>query len=224
MAPSPGPIKPLTTSSLLLPRLLLLPLLYCQTLQTPPPFHCRIHCNPFLDCDTLNNHKRQAWFKCSKIISKCNALNDKKLFLFVMFTMLSLTMSPLPDSSRNNFTSSGGGPIVRPISTISPNDMQDQLLVKIPPWVKTYDFEQAICKINRSTRQPIFVEYIGKYQIKVIEFKKLSLSTLLPTENIRRYVCIIYYLSRCNQRVLSLKALKLSDSFMELYRSKNYGL
>jgi len=40
---------------------------------------------------------------------------------------------------------------------------------------------QAICKIIRSTAQPIFAEYIGKYQIKAIEFDKLSLGTLPPT-------------------------------------------
>ncbi|KAL6571312.1 Eukaryotic translation initiation factor 3 subunit H [Orobanche hederae] len=44
----------------------------------------------------------------------------------------------------------------------------------------------------------------------------------LPGENIRRCVCIIYDPSRSNQGVLSLKALKLSDSFMELYRSNNF--
>ncbi|PNX92556.1 eukaryotic translation initiation factor 3 subunit h-like protein, partial [Trifolium pratense] len=41
-------------------------------------------------------------------------------------------------------------------------------------------------------------------------------------ENIRRCVCIIYDPSRADQGVLALKALKLSDSFMELYRSNNF--
>ena len=41
-------------------------------------------------------------------------------------------------------------------------------------------------------------------------------------ENIRRCVCIIYDPSRSNQGVLALKALKLSDSFMELYRANNF--
>ncbi|KAL7124328.1 hypothetical protein ABFS83_14G041100 [Erythranthe nasuta] len=41
-------------------------------------------------------------------------------------------------------------------------------------------------------------------------------------ENIRRCVCIIYDPSRANQGVLALKALKLSDSFMELYRTNNF--
>ncbi|OIW11708.1 hypothetical protein TanjilG_12227 [Lupinus angustifolius] len=41
-------------------------------------------------------------------------------------------------------------------------------------------------------------------------------------ENIRRCVCIIYDPSRSDQGVLALKALKLSDSFMELYRNNNF--
>ncbi|XP_057543458.1 eukaryotic translation initiation factor 3 subunit H isoform X2 [Amaranthus tricolor] len=41
-------------------------------------------------------------------------------------------------------------------------------------------------------------------------------------ENIRRCVCIIYDPSKSNQGVLALKALKLSDSFMELYRNNNF--
>ncbi|CAM8914899.1 hypothetical protein QQ045_032983 [Rhodiola kirilowii] len=40
-------------------------------------------------------------------------------------------------------------------------------------------------------------------------------------ENIKRCVCIIYDPSRSNQGVLALKAMKLSDSFMDLYRSSN---
>ncbi|XP_078434665.1 translation initiation factor 3 subunit H1 [Wolffia australiana] len=41
-------------------------------------------------------------------------------------------------------------------------------------------------------------------------------------ENIRRCVCIIYDPSRSEQGVLALKAMKLSDSFMDLYRSNNF--
>ncbi|XP_008794937.2 eukaryotic translation initiation factor 3 subunit H-like [Phoenix dactylifera] len=41
-------------------------------------------------------------------------------------------------------------------------------------------------------------------------------------ENIRRCVCIIYDPSRSNQGVLALKALKLTDPFMELYRNNNF--
>lgn len=41
-------------------------------------------------------------------------------------------------------------------------------------------------------------------------------------ENIRRCVCIIYDPSRSAQGVLALKALKLTDSFMDLYRNNNF--
>jgi Ca2+-dependent lipid-binding protein len=40
--------------------------------------------------------------------------------------------------------------------------------------------DKAICSTIRSTAQPIFEEYIGKFQIKAIEFKNLSLGTLPP--------------------------------------------
>ncbi|KAG5010059.1 hypothetical protein JHK87_018574 [Glycine soja] len=63
-------------------------------------------------------------------------------------------------------------PVVRPISELGPNALQE-LLPEIPLW--------AICKIIRSTAQPIFAEYIGKYQIKAIDFDELSLGTLPPT-------------------------------------------
>lgn len=39
---------------------------------------------------------------------------------------------------------------------------------------------QAICEMIRCTAEPIFAEYIGKYQIKAIEFEQLSLGTLPP--------------------------------------------
>ncbi|CAK9170623.1 unnamed protein product [Ilex paraguariensis] len=44
----------------------------------------------------------------------------------------------------------------------------------------------------------------------------------LKEENIKRCVCVIYDPSKSNQGVLALKALKLSDSFMELYRNNNF--
>jgi hypothetical protein len=44
----------------------------------------------------------------------------------------------------------------------------------------------------------------------------------LLQESIRRCVCIVYDPSRSSQGVLALKALKLTDSFMDLYR--NNGL
>ncbi|GAU15858.1 hypothetical protein TSUD_40790 [Trifolium subterraneum] len=88
-------------------------------------------------------------------------------------------------------------PVVRPISELGPVALQE-LLPEIPLWVKTPDYERvdwlnkflldmwpflekAICGIIRTTAQPIFDEYIGKYQIKGIEFDQLSLGTLPPT-------------------------------------------
>ncbi|KAE8658416.1 Eukaryotic translation initiation factor 3 subunit H [Hibiscus syriacus] len=58
---------------------------------------------------------------------------------------------------------------------------------------------------------------LGSYQtVELIE------TFMNYQENIRRCVCIIYDPSRSNQGVLALKALKLSDSFMELYRTNNF--
>ncbi|KAG4933551.1 hypothetical protein JHK87_047553 [Glycine soja] len=53
-------------------------------------------------------------------------------------------------------------------------------------------------------------------------YQKGRLLKICFQENIRHCVCIIYDPSRFDQGVLALKALKLSDSFMELYRSNNF--
>lgn len=42
-------------------------------------------------------------------------------------------------------------------------------------------------------------------------------------ENIKRCVCIIYDPLRSAQGILALKALRLTDSFMELYRTQNFN-
>ncbi|XP_073293313.1 synaptotagmin-3-like isoform X2 [Primulina huaijiensis] len=69
---------------------------------------------------------------------------------------------------------------------------------EIPLWVKSPDFDRvdwlnkflsdmwpfldkAICKIIRSSAEPIFTEYIGKFKIESIEFENLSLGQLPPT-------------------------------------------
>ncbi|KAK9920919.1 hypothetical protein M0R45_029456 [Rubus argutus] len=41
--------------------------------------------------------------------------------------------------------------------------------------------DKAICKIIRNTAEPLFAEYIGKYQIKSIGFQSLNLGSLPPT-------------------------------------------
>lgn len=43
-------------------------------------------CNPwFLDCASMGNRERQAWFRYTKVLINCDALNDKNLFQFGMF-------------------------------------------------------------------------------------------------------------------------------------------
>ncbi|KAL0322323.1 UNVERIFIED_CONTAM: Synaptotagmin-3 [Sesamum calycinum] len=74
----------------------------------------------------------------------------------------------------------------------------EELMPEIPPWVKNPDYDRvdwlnkfisdmwpfldkAICSIIRSTAEPIFAEYIGKFKIEAIEFQKLGLGNLPPT-------------------------------------------
>ncbi|KAJ9684627.1 hypothetical protein PVL29_016878 [Vitis rotundifolia] len=87
-------------------------------------------------------------------------------------------------------------PDVRPLSELDSSTLLD-LLPELPFWVKNPDYDRvdwlnkfilnmwpyldkAICDTIRSMAQPIFAEYIGKYQIEAIEFEKLSLGTLPP--------------------------------------------
>lgn len=58
--------------------------------------------------------------------------------------------------------------------------------------------------------------YLGSYQtVELIE------TFLNYQENIKRCVCLVYDPYRSSQGVLALKALKLTDSFMEVYRGGN---
>lgn len=87
-------------------------------------------------------------------------------------------------------------PDITPLQEVDTSSLQD-LLPEIPNWIKSPDYERvdwlnkyvlemwpyldkAICNTIRSTTKPIFAEYIGQYQIKGIEFEKLSLGTLPP--------------------------------------------
>ncbi|KAJ4979628.1 hypothetical protein NE237_010408 [Protea cynaroides] len=87
-------------------------------------------------------------------------------------------------------------PIVRSIYELDSDTLHD-LLPEIPLWVKNPDYERvdwlnkfvfdmwpyldkAICSRIRSMAAPIFAEYIGKFQIKSIEFESLTLGTLPP--------------------------------------------
>eukprot|EP00898_Chlorokybus_atmophyticus_P002071 jgi/Chlat1/2865/Chrsp195S03021 len=59
--------------------------------------------------------------------------------------------------------------------------------------------------------------YMGSFQtVELIE------TFLNYQENIKRCVCIIYDPLRSQQGVLALKALRLTDNFMEVYRSGNF--
>ncbi|OMO86782.1 C2 calcium-dependent membrane targeting [Corchorus capsularis] len=87
-------------------------------------------------------------------------------------------------------------PITRPLEELDTDTLLD-LLPDIPLWVKCPDYErvdwlnkfvadmwpyldQAICATIRSMTEPMFAEYIGKFQIEAIEFDHLSLGTLPP--------------------------------------------
>ncbi|KAK8933558.1 Eukaryotic translation initiation factor 3 subunit H [Platanthera zijinensis] len=63
-------------------------------------------------------------------------------------------------------------------------------------------------------------------QLKKIDLQHVpaaeQVADILTKENIRRCVCIIYDPSRSNQGVLALKALKLTETFMDLYRHNNF--
>ncbi|KAI3458968.1 hypothetical protein Pfo_015631 [Paulownia fortunei] len=88
-------------------------------------------------------------------------------------------------------------PVIRPLCELDTVALED-LMPEIPLWVKSPDYDRvdwlnkfisdmwpfldkAICSIIRSTAEPIFAEYIGKFKIESIEFKKLSLGNLPPT-------------------------------------------
>ncbi|KAM7526889.1 hypothetical protein LguiA_016791 [Lonicera macranthoides] len=87
-------------------------------------------------------------------------------------------------------------PVIRPLYELDTDSLQD-LMPEIPLWVKNPDYDRvnwlnkfllevwpyldkAICEMIRCTAEPIFAEYIGKYQIEAIEFEQLSLGTLPP--------------------------------------------
>ncbi|XP_073293312.1 synaptotagmin-3-like isoform X1 [Primulina huaijiensis] len=86
---------------------------------------------------------------------------------------------------------------IRPLYELDTVSLED-LMPEIPLWVKSPDFDRvdwlnkflsdmwpfldkAICKIIRSSAEPIFTEYIGKFKIESIEFENLSLGQLPPT-------------------------------------------
>ncbi|XP_010253732.1 PREDICTED: synaptotagmin-3 [Nelumbo nucifera] len=88
-------------------------------------------------------------------------------------------------------------PIIRPLHELDSNALYE-LLPEIPLWVKNPDYDRvdwlnkfifdmwpyldkAICGMIRSMAGKIFAEYIGKFQIKSIEFERLTLGSFPPT-------------------------------------------
>ncbi|XP_051130844.1 synaptotagmin-3 [Andrographis paniculata] len=88
-------------------------------------------------------------------------------------------------------------PEIRPLCELDTPALEN-LMPDIPLWVKSPDYDRvdwlnkfvcnmwpfldkAICSVIRSTAEPMFAEYIGKYKIESIEFKKLSLGNLPAT-------------------------------------------
>ncbi|VVA12227.1 PREDICTED: synaptotagmin-3 [Prunus dulcis] len=87
-------------------------------------------------------------------------------------------------------------PVSRPLYELDELSLQD-LLPEIPLWVKNPNYhsvdwlnkfisdlwpylDKEIGGMIRSVAQPIFSEYIGKFQIESIEFEKINLGTLPP--------------------------------------------
>ncbi|KAK4799848.1 hypothetical protein SAY86_025213 [Trapa natans] len=88
------------------------------------------------------------------------------------------------------------GPVVRPLHELDTSSLLE-LWPEVPLWVKHPDCERsdwmnkfishmwpylhtAICNMIRSTVEPLFAEYIGKYQIKSLYLENLTLGTQPP--------------------------------------------
>ncbi|TQD71271.1 hypothetical protein C1H46_043188 [Malus baccata] len=90
-------------------------------------------------------------------------------------------------------------PVCRPLYDLDEFALQD-LLPEIPLWVKNPNYhrvdwlnkfiadlwpylEKEIAGTIRSVAQPIFDEYIGKFQIESIDFERIDMGTLPPIFN-----------------------------------------
>ncbi|KAK1396439.1 Calcium-dependent lipid-binding (CaLB domain) family protein [Heracleum sosnowskyi] len=88
-------------------------------------------------------------------------------------------------------------PVCRPLSELD-TDSLDEVITELPIWVKRSDYDRvdwlnkflyymwpyldkAICRMIRVMAEPIFAEYIGKFQCEAIDFEIVSLGTLPPT-------------------------------------------
>ncbi|XP_050225314.1 synaptotagmin-3-like [Mercurialis annua] len=68
-------------------------------------------------------------------------------------------------------------------------DWLNKFLLNMWPYL-----DKAICATIKTTRQPIFAEYVGKYKIQAIEFEHLSLGTLPPI--VQSQCLIMVYVKR----------------------------
>ncbi|XP_024176403.1 synaptotagmin-3 isoform X1 [Rosa chinensis] len=90
-------------------------------------------------------------------------------------------------------------PVIKPLHELDKTALQD-LLPEIPLWVKNPNYhtvdwmnkfisdlwpylDKEITGMIRSTAEPIFAEYIGKFKIKSIAFERLSMGTVPPVLN-----------------------------------------
>ncbi|KAG8374241.1 hypothetical protein BUALT_Bualt11G0110800 [Buddleja alternifolia] len=87
-------------------------------------------------------------------------------------------------------------PVAKPFDELDSSSLID-LLPELPLWIMNPDYERvdwlnkfildmwpyfdkAACKIIKSSAEATFAEYIGKYQIKSIDFERLTLGKLPP--------------------------------------------
>ncbi|KAG6527701.1 hypothetical protein ZIOFF_009827 [Zingiber officinale] len=87
--------------------------------------------------------------------------------------------------------------------------------------------EQACAKLVMEEDQIEFAMRVRLAEMDMHNKPQISMAfktifAFKTMENIRRCVCIVYDPSRSAQGVLALKALKLTDSFMDLYRNNNF--
>ncbi|WVZ03786.1 hypothetical protein V8G54_024592 [Vigna mungo] len=71
-------------------------------------------------------------------------------------------------------------PEIKPMVEQEQETLQ-QMFPEIPVWIKSPDFDRAICKTARNIAKPIIAEQIPKYKIDSVEFETLTLGSLPPT-------------------------------------------
>ncbi|MBA0813699.1 hypothetical protein Gohar_027527 [Gossypium harknessii] len=131
-----------------------------------------------------------------KTVKVSNEFIPASMYKTKGFTILSKVRHDGEFATRNGFPRVIIEPVPRPLYERD-NDQLLDILPDIPLWVKCPDYERvdwlnkfvadmwpyldkAICAQIRSATEPMFAEYVGKYQIEAIEFDNLSLGTIPP--------------------------------------------